>query len=69
MKYGSFIWVLFMVIGIIKNEKYKGDIFLGKIFIVDLIFKCCFENMGEEDKFYMKDYYELIISEEVFEKV
>ncbi|HBG1794452.1 TPA: recombinase family protein [Clostridioides difficile] len=67
-KYGSSTWAPSTVIGIIKNEKYKGDILLGKTFTVDLISKRRLENMGEEDKFYMKDHHEPIISEEVFEK-
>ena len=67
-KYGSYTWAPSTVIGIIKNEKYKGDILLGKTFTVDPISKRRLENMGEEDKFYMKDHHEPIISEEVFEK-
>ena len=67
-KYGSSTWAPSTVIGIIKNEKYKGDILLGKTFTVDPISKRRLENMGEEDKFYMKDHHEPIISEEVFEK-
>ena len=67
-KYGSSTWTPSTVIGIIKNEKYKGDILLGKTFTVDLISKRRLENMGEEDKFYMKNHHEPIISEEIFEK-
>ena len=67
-KYGSSTWAPSTVIGIIKNEKYKGDILLGKTFTVDPISKRRLENMGEEDKFYMKNHHEPIISEEVFEK-
>ncbi len=56
------------VIGIIKNEKYKEDLLLGKTFTVDPIFKRRLENFGEEDKFYIHDHHEPIIREEVFEK-
>ena len=67
-KYGSSRWVQSTVIGIIKNEKYKGDLLLGKTFTVDPISKRRLENFGEEDKFYIQNHHEPIISEEVFEE-
>ncbi|MGM0229931.1 hypothetical protein IGJ28_002018 [Enterococcus sp. AZ091] len=67
-KYGSSRWVQSTVIGIIKNEKYKGDLLLGKTFTVDPISKRRLENFGEEDQFYIRNHHEPIISEEVFEK-
>ncbi|HEL1988029.1 TPA: recombinase family protein, partial [Streptococcus suis] len=56
------------VLGIIKNEKYKGDILMGKTFTVDPISKRRLTNFGEEDKYYIKDNHEPIISKEDFEK-
>lgn len=50
------------VLGIIKNEKYKGDILIGKTFTVDPISKRRLSNFGEEDKYYIKDNHEPIIS-------
>lgn len=67
-KYGSSRWVQSTVIGIIKNEKYKGDLLLGKTFTVDPISKRRLENFGEEDKFYIRDHHQPIISEEIFEE-
>ena len=67
-KYGSSRWVQSTVIGIIKNEKYKGDLLLGKTFTVDTISKRRLEKFGEEDKFYIRDHHEAIISEEIFEE-
>ena len=67
-KYGSLRWVQSTVIGIIKNEKYKGDLLLGKTFTVDPISKRRLENFGEEDKFYIQNHHEPIVSEEVFEE-
>ena len=67
-KYGSSKWVQSTIIGIIKNEKYKGDLLLGKTFTVDPISKRRLENFGEEDKFYIRDHHEPIISEEIFEE-
>lgn len=61
-------WTQSTVIGVIKNEKYKGDILLGKTFTVDPISKRRLENLGEEDQFYIKNHHEPIISEEMFDK-
>ena len=54
--------------GIINNEKYKGDLLLGKTFTVDPISKRRLENFGEEDRYYIHNHHEPIISEEMFEK-
>ena len=60
------LWTSSSVMGIINNEKYKGDILLGKTFTVDPISKRRLENLGEEDRFYIKNHHEPIISEEKF---
>lgn len=59
-------WTSSSVMGIINNEKYKGDILLGKTFTVDPISKRRLENLGEEDRFYIKDHHEPIVSAETF---
>ena len=56
------------VMGIIKNEKYKGDILLGKTFTADPISKRRLANMGEEDRYYIRDHHEPIVSREVWDK-
>ena len=61
-------WVTSSVMGIIKNEKYKGDILLGKTFTVDPISKRRLENLGEEDRFYIRDHHEPIVDPEIFER-
>lgn len=61
-------WTTSSILGVIGNEKYKGDILLGKTFTVDPISKRRLANNGEEDKFYIKDHHEPIISEELFEQ-
>ncbi len=61
-------WTNSSVLGIIKNEKYIGDIVLGKTFTVDPISKRRLANLGEEDKYYIKDHHEPIIDRETFEK-
>ena len=60
-------WSQSTVMGVIKNEKYKGDILLGKTFTVDPISKRRLDNVGEEDQFYVKQHHEPIISEEQFD--
>ena len=59
-------WVSSSIMGIINNEKYKGDILLGKTFTVDPISKRRLENLGEEDRYYIHNHHEPIISEEMF---
>ena len=59
-------WTSSSVMGIINNEKYKGDILLGKTFTVDPISKRRLENLGEEERFYIKNHHEPIVSEEKF---
>ena len=54
-------WTSSSVMGIINNEKYKGDILLGKTFTVDPISKRRLENLGEEDRFYIKDHHEPLL--------
>jgi hypothetical protein len=67
-KRGGTVWPETTVIGIIKNEKYKGDVLLGKTFTLDPISKRRLDNFGEEDQFYIHEHHEPIISEEMFEK-
>ena len=54
------------MLGIIKNEKYKGDLLQGKTFTVDPISKRQLENKGEADQYLMKNHHEAIISEETW---
>ncbi len=56
------------VIGIIKNEKYKGDLLMGKTFTLDPISKRRLENMGEADQYYVENHHEPIVSRELFEQ-
>lgn len=67
-KKGKVKWTDSGIRGIISNEKYKGDLLLGKTFTVDPISKRRLENMGEEDQFYIKEHHEPIVSVEVWEK-
>ena len=65
---GNKSWYDTTVIGIIKNEKYKGDLLQGKTFTVDPISKRRLDNRGEVDQFLLRDHHEAIISEETWEQ-
>lgn len=67
-KKGVVKWTDSGIRGMISNEKYKGDMLLGKSFTVDPISKRRLENMGEEDQFYIKDHHEPIVSAEIWDK-
>jgi len=61
-------WTDSGILGIVRNEKYKGDLLLGKTYTVDPISKRRLENMGEEDQFYIKNHHEAIVTEEEWNK-
>lgn len=52
---------------IIKNEKYVGDMLLGKTVTLDPIDKKRVINHGEYDRYYIKDHHRAIISRKDFE--
>ena len=55
--------------GILKNEKYIGDVLMGKTFTIDPISHKRLSNLGEVDKHYYKGHHEPIISRELFDRV
>ena len=65
---GSKTWHQTTVAGIIRNEKYVGDLLQGKTFTVDPISHRRLDNLGESDKYLLKDHHEAIVSREVFDK-
>ena len=67
-KKGVAKWTDSGVRGIIKNEKYKGDLLLQKTITTDPISKRCIENFGEEEQYYVHDHHEPIVSREVWEE-
>ncbi|MCL2604001.1 MAG: recombinase family protein [Defluviitaleaceae bacterium] len=66
-KRGSVNWAETTIIGIIKNEKYKGDIRQGKTFTVDPISKRRLDNFGEQDQFYIHKNHEPIINDDLYD--
>lgn len=67
-KNGNLEWRSSGVLGIIQNEKYMGDILLGKTFTVDPISKRRLANFGESDQFYLENHHEPIVSKDVFKQ-
>lgn len=56
--YGCKHWQETTIIGIIRNEKYMGDLVQGKTFTVDPISHRRLENQGEVNKYVVKDHHE-----------
>lgn len=67
-KQGSSRWTNGGIMGIIKNEKYKGDLLLGKTYTVNPISKKRLRNFGEEDRFFIHQHHEPIITAIEYEK-
>lgn len=65
-KAGNTAWNDSGIRGILRNEKYCGDILMGKTFTVDPITKRRLRNFGEEDKYYLENHHTAIISKEDF---
>lgn len=57
-------WQYSTINKILRNEKYIGDLEMGKSYTVDPISHKRRINNGEEDKFYVKDHHEPLISKE-----
>ena len=70
MKYktptGKKKWHESTIRGILKNEKYKGDVLQGKTYTTDPISHRRVVNMGEENQYYIAEHHEPIISERMF---
>ena len=62
-------WLYTTINKMLRNEKYIGDLEMGKTYTLDPISHIRKVNMGEEDKFYVKDHHEPIISKEIFDEV
>ena len=66
---GKTKWSDTTVLGVIKNEKYIGDILMGKTFTVDPITKRRLANFGESDKYHIENHlpnYQLKLNQIVF---
>lgn len=55
-------WTAHTIIGIIRNEKYVGDVIFQKTYTDDTFTRHV--NRGERDQFYAKDHHEALVSRE-----
>ena len=62
-------WSEATVSGILKNEKYKGDVLLQKSYTVDYLTKTTAKNKGEITQYYIENNHEGIVSREIFDMV
>ena len=67
-KKGEVQWRANGIVRMITNEKYVGDLLLGKTFTVDPISKRRLKNMGESNQYYIRDHHEAIVSRETWDK-
>jgi site-specific DNA recombinase len=61
-------WKENAVLGVLKNEKYKGDMLLQKTFVEEGVDGKQRRNMGEIPQYYIEDDHEGIVSKEVWDK-
>ncbi len=62
-------WNAKTIQSMLTNEKYKGDTMLQKTFTEDFMTGKKSKNMGQRNKYYVKDSHPAIIPAEVFDKV
>lgn len=66
---GNESWCESTVSGILRNEKYKGDVLLQKSYTVDYLTKTTAKNKGEVTQYYIENNHEGIVSREIFDMV
>lgn len=66
---GTGEWNKSTVSGILRNEKYKGDVLLQKSYTVDYLTKTIAKNKGEVTQYYIENNHEGIVSREIFDMV
>ncbi|MBE7037725.1 MAG: recombinase family protein [Ruminococcaceae bacterium] len=62
-------WSESTVSGILRNEKYKGDVLLQKSYTVDYLTKTMAKNKGEVTQYYIENNHDGIVSREIFDMV
>lgn len=62
-------WHCSAVMGILQNEKYKGDALLQKQYTSDFLTKKKKKNRGEVPQYYVEGHHEGIVTSEVFDQV
>ena len=66
---GNDVWHESVIRRILKNEKYVGDVLLGKTITVDPLTHRRVDNLGEEEMYYVKAHHEAIVSKEDYDTV
>lgn len=66
---GNTKWYTSTVIGILTNEKHKGDALLQKYYTEDFINKRLIRNHGEVTQYYVTDSHEAIVDKQTWEAV
>ena len=66
---GNSTWSTSVILSILKNEKYKGDVIMQKSYIKDIFSKKNIKNTGELPKYIVKNHHIPIIEPRVFDKV
>ena len=66
---GNANWSDSTIRGILRNEKYKGDVLQGKTYTADPLSHKRYKNLGETDQFYVSEHHEPIIAPEQFDLV
>ncbi len=66
---GTSTWSASTISGILRNEKYKGDVLLQKSYTVDYLTKTTAKNKGEVTQYYIENNHEGIVSREIFDMV
>ena len=62
-------WSNTVILRVIRNEKYCGDVLLQKTFRTDVISKKVIKNVGQMAQYYMPDHHEAIVSREQYNAV
>ena len=68
-KNGESDWKPEHILGILENVKYKGDLVMGSTYTIDPLSKKRVKNQGEQDRYYVENHHEPIISRELFDEV
>lgn len=68
-KKGSSEWKRSAIQGILRNEKYRGDVLVQKTYVADLFTKKTVKNTGELPMYLIRNHHTPIITPEVFDRV
>lgn len=68
-KKGNDKWNISVIQGILKNEKYRGDVLVQKTYVEDLFTKKIARNKGELPMYLVRNHHVPLINPEVFDRV